>query len=61
MLGHTEAERRSTGAALQAATHLHAATRRRRTSPLARGVLYRLAWAGGLSIALWLAVFWALT
>ena len=32
----------------------------RRLSPLARGVGYRLAWAGGLSAALWLAVFWAL-
>jgi hypothetical protein len=29
-------------------------------SPLARGIGYRLAWAGGLSAALWLAVYWAL-
>jgi hypothetical protein len=61
MLGHTEAERGATGSALQATAHLHAAARRRRASPLARGILYRLAWAGGLSVALWLAVFWALT
>jgi hypothetical protein len=31
-----------------------------RLSPLARGIGYRLTWAGGLSGALWLAVLWAL-
>jgi hypothetical protein len=30
------------------------------TSPLARGLAFRLAWAGGLSALLWLAVVWAL-
>ena len=30
------------------------------TSPLARGLAYRLAWAGGLSCLLWLGVVWAL-
>jgi len=31
-----------------------------RASPLAHGVGFRLAWAGGLAVLLWLAVFWAL-
>ncbi|MDB5360878.1 MAG: hypothetical protein JWO51_2175 [Rhodospirillales bacterium] len=30
------------------------------TSPLARGLTFRLAWAGGLSALLWLGVAWAL-
>jgi hypothetical protein len=30
------------------------------TSPLARGLTFRLAWAGGLSALLWLGVVWAL-
>lgn len=30
------------------------------TSPLARGLTYRLAWAAGLSALLWLGVVWAL-
>ena len=30
------------------------------TSPLARGLAFRLAWAGGLSCLLWLGVVWAL-
>ena len=34
---------------------------RRKLSPLAHGIGYRLAWAGGLSVLLWLAVFWALS
>jgi len=41
-----------------------AATRhgvRRRLSPLARGIGFRLAWAAGLSALLWLAVLWALS
>jgi hypothetical protein len=29
-------------------------------SPLARGLGFRLAWAGGLSALLWLGVVWAL-
>jgi hypothetical protein len=29
-------------------------------SPLARGLGFRLAWAGGLAILLWLGVAWAL-
>jgi hypothetical protein len=29
-------------------------------SPLARGLGFRLAWAGGLSALLWLCVLWAL-
>ncbi|HEV2678350.1 MAG TPA: hypothetical protein VGV37_27730 [Aliidongia sp.] len=29
-------------------------------SPLARGLGFRLGWAGGLSALLWLAVAWAL-
>jgi hypothetical protein len=39
----------------------HAAVWRNRSSPLARGIGYRLAWAAGLSAALWVAVFWALS
>jgi len=34
---------------------------RRRPSPLAQGVGFRLAWAAGLSTLLWIAVFWALS
>jgi hypothetical protein len=34
---------------------------RRRPSPLARGVVYRLGWAVSLSAALWVAVWWALS
>jgi len=30
------------------------------TSPLARGLAFRLAWAGGVSALLWLGVVWAL-
>jgi hypothetical protein len=30
------------------------------TSPLARGLAFRLGWAGGLSALLWLGVVWAL-
>lgn len=30
------------------------------TSPLARGLAFRLGWAGGLSALLWLCVIWAL-
>jgi hypothetical protein len=30
------------------------------TSPLARGLAFRLAWAGGLTVLLWLCVVWAL-
>ena len=29
-------------------------------SPLARGLAFRLGWAGGLSVLLWLGVYWAL-
>jgi hypothetical protein len=29
-------------------------------SPLARGLAFRLFWAGGLSVFLWLSVAWAL-
>jgi hypothetical protein len=29
-------------------------------SPLARGLAFRLGWAGGLSVLLWLGVVWAL-
>ncbi|GGF09651.1 hypothetical protein GCM10011611_13940 [Aliidongia dinghuensis] len=44
----------------------HAHVRRRAslpvagTSPLAHGLGFRLAWAGGLSALLWLGVAWAL-
>lgn len=34
---------------------------RRRPSPLARSVSYRLGWAVSLSAALWVAVWWALS
>jgi hypothetical protein len=50
----------SDGTALGIAEHRHAATRRR-PSPLAQGVGFRLAWAAGLSVLLWLAVLWALS
>jgi len=40
--------------------HNHAAPAVRVTSPLARGLAFRLAWAGGLSCLLWLGVVWAL-
>jgi cell division septal protein FtsQ len=39
--------------------HDHAAPARV-TSPLARGLAFRLAWAGGVSALLWLGVVWAL-
>jgi len=32
----------------------------RGSSPLARGLAFRLGWAGGLSVMLWLGVYWAL-
>lgn len=54
----------SDGTALRIADR-HAATARhgarRRPSPLARGIGFRMAWAAGLSALLWLAVFWALS
>jgi hypothetical protein len=51
----------SNEAGLRVAVLPDAPVLRRRPSPLARGVGYRLAWAAGLSAALWLAVFWALS
>ena len=51
----------SSGAGLRGADLPLAGRRARRLSPLARGVFYRLAWAAGLSAALWVAVFWALS
>ncbi len=42
-------------------SHEHpAAVPARVTSPLARGLAFRLAWAGGVSAFLWLGVVWAL-
>jgi len=43
-----------------APVHIHAAPTGRVTSPLARGLAFRLVWAGGLSCLLWLGVVWAL-
>ncbi len=54
----------SDGTALNIAEHRPAAARhgaRRRPSPLAQGIGFRLAWAAGLSALLWLAVYWALS
>jgi hypothetical protein len=48
-------------AVLGRADHTHAAAPRPKLGPLARGVGHRLAWAGGLSALLWLAVYWALS
>ncbi|HLZ65922.1 MAG TPA: hypothetical protein VKQ29_06800 [Aliidongia sp.] len=47
----------------QGHSHGHARYRpmpTRVASPLARGLGFRLAWAGGLSALLWLGVVWAL-
>ena len=54
----------SDGTALRTAHRQHAASRhgaRRRPSPLARGIGFRLAWAAGVSALVWVAVFWALS
>jgi hypothetical protein len=48
----------SNEAALRIAATLHAPAR---LSPLARGIGYRLVWAAGVSVLLWIAVFWALS
>jgi|GEM_PF-6892368 hypothetical protein len=61
MQTETGAEMGSNEAGLRVAVLPDAPVLRRRPSPLARGVGYRLAWAAGLSAALWLAVFWALS
>jgi hypothetical protein len=50
----------SSEADLHASVDRRAPIHRRRPSPLAHGVAYRLAWAVGLSGMLWLAVAWAL-